>query len=406
MNRGSLSCVALAVAVVTTCTCGGNKNSSPTAPLVATLSAAPSAKLRAPSDGATIPYLQQPLTFAYEDPAPIEGRALVSETLEVASDRDFTRDLYTQPAPKGGTGTNSALLAAKRLSAGTYFWRIRTSAENSTTGVSPTWTFTIGAEPTVELPPVEVGSGFVYSMANGHRDIQQVYPARSPWPRLEAFEELPDLAATTGISIEFQVSLDPGFGELWEAGTANANAPFGACLRGYECYVSTSFLVSRRLEMGRTYWWRIRAIKSATHSASRWTVASYDTQPIETSLWQLALRTCKFGLYATGALDSSGGVPTFRGPEGLTLQLGDPQLAQSWWRGKMRRNVQSYAATPCATPSSCGAENVPTVWTRGDDGGYIGTVNVATMKFRDYFEDWGPCVAGNYAWALIPPGGR
>ncbi len=112
-----------------------------------------------PANGAQIANAAQPVTLSVNDALVAGAASGVTYRFEVATDVAFTNKVQTQDVPQ--TAGQTAVTLGK-LSAGDYYWHVRTMAGTTLSGFTDPLKFTIGPAITIAAPaPVAPSNGVI-----------------------------------------------------------------------------------------------------------------------------------------------------------------------------------------------------------------------------------------------------
>jgi hypothetical protein len=207
--------------------------SSPTKPGASVASARPVS----PASGTQVAYDTQPVKLLVDNGVATSGISL-SDAFDVATDAAFTTLLVSKSVPQSTSGQTSLLLDP--LAPATYYWRVRTAA-NDATATSPTFTFNIA----VALPaPVLVSPASGALIGHLDQPIRLVVQNPAPTPPVSAVTNTFDLAA------------DAAFVNI----VASKTVPTAA--------MGPTGLVLDPLPPNPTYYWRVRATASSAIGAT------------------------------------------------------------------------------------------------------------------------------------------
>ncbi|HTL46123.1 MAG TPA: hypothetical protein VL262_17430 [Vicinamibacterales bacterium] len=220
--------------------CEAKKSSNPLSPSVA--GPIPGVDITAPSvlqpsQGFKFRDNQQPITLMVNNAATSGVRPL-SYAFDVAADSSFNTKLFSRagvaPGADGKTSVQLDLLEIGR----TYYWRVR-AEDGANTGPYTTSSFDIQPKPAVSAP------GLISPINNAQISgtTATLLVSNATW-----------VGPVGGLSYEFQVARDQGFGSLASAGIV------------LEGHGQTTF-VTAALAGPATYFWRARASDGPTTSA-------------------------------------------------------------------------------------------------------------------------------------------
>jgi hypothetical protein len=213
--------------------CGDNAN-----PLSPTESSVTSPRLVQPTQGATITVGASPLTLTVEN-ATASPAATITYTFEVATDQSFANRVFVQEnVAQDASGRTSVLVSSGLTAGATYVWRARAQTPTASATADP-WTFTAEAARALGTPvAIEPASGAVL------REASVAF-------RLAQGERTGTLSA-----VSYTI----------EIGTDEALTNLVAVLTVAEQPGSTLVPFDATLELGRTYYWRVRAFDGSITS--------------------------------------------------------------------------------------------------------------------------------------------
>jgi hypothetical protein len=229
----------LGVAVVMGLTaCSVEKSADPLSPSVA--GPIPGVNITAPAvvqpvPGVQVPVGQQPITLAVAN-ATTNGVRPLNYLFEVASDIDFTDDVFLRKGVTPGSGQTSLTLPAPLPTGRTYYWRSRAQDGANTGPYSAMGTFTVYT-PIVIQAPVPVAPGNAASTS--------LTPTFS-------FTDAARSGPVGAITYAIEVALDSGFSNRVAAWTL-AEQPN-----------QTQATSPQALAYGTLYYWHVRAADPTT----------------------------------------------------------------------------------------------------------------------------------------------
>lgn len=216
--------------------------------------------LMSPANGALIANSAQPVTLTVANALVTNADAAVSYTFEVATDSTFSAIAATMETPQGGSGQTAATLAV--LGAGReYFWRVRTTGDDTVGVFTTPQRFTIGAAVVLDAPsPSSPGEG----AAIGQRPTLVVANSRRTGP-------------VGAVAYRFEISSSANFSPIVASGTvAEGNG-------------TTSFTPASDLPADSTFYWRVQAV-----DASSATTSAYSVTRLFTTITTIDLRTVNY----------------------------------------------------------------------------------------------------------------
>lgn len=209
------------------------ESSTPTAP-----------RLVQPGQGAAVA-LASPLVLTVEN-ATVSPAQPLSYTFEVATDASFATRVFVQDAvPQGEDGRTSVTVTTALAPGTSYVWRARASSTTAAGPAAEPWSFTADAARSLGAPVViEPSAGFILLEPHVVFRVGQ-------GERTGAFE-----------GVHYRI----------EIGTDEALSNLVAVLTVPEQGAETRVAFDATLELGRTYYWRVKA--STGGADSEWTAVT------------------------------------------------------------------------------------------------------------------------------------
>jgi hypothetical protein len=247
----------------------------------------PAPVLVSPANAAQVEYHTQPLKLLVDNGASTGG-VLVSDMFEVATDAAFTTLVVSKSLPQSAGGQTSLMLDP--LPAGTYSWRVRAAA-GDTTVTSPTFTFNIA----VALPPPVLVFP-ASAMLIGHLNQPITLIVQNPVPS----------PPVSGITNSFDVATDSAFADMVVSKSTpqRVNGP--------------TTLVLDPLPPNTMYYWRVRSAASGAIGAVSATASFRIGPALVSGSYRLTIDTL-LNFYP-GCQPGSGTQFTFDGNLMLTTQ--------------------------------------------------------------------------------------
>jgi hypothetical protein len=251
----SVALIALAAACTKSTPLQPSTNGSSTGS-VGTSSTVP--RLNAPSDGAAIPNLSQPLTLTIAN-AVSTSNAAPTYTFEVATDSAFATIVYSKAGVTAGANGQTSLTIEKLKPASTYYWRARVVTGNTSGLAATPKTFVVGPDIILQAP----------ALASPSQN------ATTGTPKLTV-NNVQKSGPTGLISYQFDVADSSAFGKI--IFTAKVNEASGG---------QTSATVTG-LTSGSTYFWRVQAtdasgVTSPLSSTGTFKFVSFN--PLAATFW-------------------------------------------------------------------------------------------------------------------------
>ena len=351
-----------------------------------------------PSNGTAISYYGQPVTLVLSGGA-ATGGASPTNTVEVATDAAFTEVVTRQIVAPDANGQLTIALD-HLMPATTYYWRVKTEADDNPGAFSATLNFTIGPQLVIQPPmPVQpLTAAFTHK-----RPLLVVTNATRTGPE-------------ASLTYQFDVATDATFSTI----VASGEVPEGSG--------QTAFTPLVDLASGRQYVWRVQATDMGIGVASE-----YSTPQVFTTVnpddgrysYVLHVRvpsTCQSFWqpldYETGTviLEVSGDTlrltapqPRFDTSPPLQMQItrSGNQLSGTVagaFDVRDRPPLQLWIGATSSLPISWGSDPEGSAALSGEaandgtlSGRFAGFIYLTELNYSRF-----PCTASDFAWTLTP----
>jgi hypothetical protein len=242
MTRYHLAFLVLPVAALTLTGCEASKSSSPTSPSVAGPIAGVNISTPAPvspSQGATIPSKEQPVTLTVQN-ASTNGQRPITYRFEVALDSEFSNKVTSREGIEpGGDGKTSYRLPDALAADRTYYWRAKAVDGANESAYSQAVSFAVITAVEIQTPaPIAPISGATTS-------------SRSPEFRVRNSVRSGPAGA---ISYTFEIAEDQAFSAMVAIVTLGEQAS------------ETKFTIAQQLKASTKHYWRVRGFDSNVSS--------------------------------------------------------------------------------------------------------------------------------------------
>lgn len=194
-----------------------------------------------PAMGASVKYVDQPITLTVQNAVTTGGGAL-TYTFEVASDEAFNTKVAVKDNVTGGTTQTSVKLDAPLAGGKGYFWRARANDGSSTGPYSSAINFSVGSAIDLQAPQPE--SPAIGATIGGTRPTFTINNAGRSGP-------------VGAIYYRFEVADNTGFNPL----TSSATVP-------EQSGGMTSWTPDADLPTGKTLYWHVRTTDPANNVSS------------------------------------------------------------------------------------------------------------------------------------------